>query len=383
LEAIEHYKAALSINPGHVDAIAALGRLRYAPPYTPLLDEAKRRAPVDVCEIIIAVRNPCNYRCFYCVGAGTNNEPVKRFNFAELERQYELVNRSLVITSLECGGGEPTVHPEFPKLLNLSARYGVVSFPTNNSQDPRRWLPRSLESRLEIRGALHPEGDPKLDRYLDYANFLIDAGCGFSCVFIAHPTRIAQVPQYSEMFRKRSIRFFAIPFIGTYEGKPYPYSYTEYEKEVLEQYSGTANVSHMMIRINSHVNRIRNFRGIPCLAGHRLLYFREDGRMQRCPYDGRPLKEPLAEAMPCRVKSCGCGMYLEKLNFTQTADMHNYFAQRAGLELIDLGWRTGAAADLGYEDLGAALAAEYMSVYDALMAAYGKDEFPEQVNSGQ
>jgi hypothetical protein len=221
--ATNHYKAALTIDPSHAESIAGLGRLRFIPPRQPLLDEVKRRTPpVDVCEVVIAVRNPCNYRCFYCVGAGSNNEPVKRFDFAEIEKQYGLIQSKLIVTSLECGGGEPTVHPQFPELLKLCAHYGIVSFPTNNSQNPERWLPTALGRRIEIRGALHPEGEQNLEKYVHYARYLIDAGCDFRCVFIAHPAQMEQVPVYGEMFGNQGIPFLALPFIGTFNSQPYP-----------------------------------------------------------------------------------------------------------------------------------------------------------------
>ncbi len=81
--------------------------------------------------------------------------------------------------------------------------------------------------------------------------------------------------------------------------------------------------------------------------------------------------------MPCEVKSCGCGLFLEDLNFSQTPDFYNFFAERAGLDTLPLGWKEAFARSLGYEDAETGLATEYIAMYDALMAAYGKDEFIE------
>ena len=201
--AILHYADALRIDPAHVGSIAGLGRLRFVAPKQPLLDELKRRAPVDVCEVIIAVRNPCNYRCSYCVAAGNNAEPVKRFNLGKIEQQYKLIQNKMIVTSFDCGGGEPTIHPEFGELLRLCAQHGAVSFPTNNSQNPERWFPKDLGRSLLIRGALHPEGEEKLPQYLQYAQFIIDAGCDFHCVFVAHPTRMQQIRSLRRHFFRK------------------------------------------------------------------------------------------------------------------------------------------------------------------------------------
>ena len=375
-----YYEAALRIDPSHVGAIAGLGRLRFVRPEQPLLDELKGRAPTDVCEVIIAVRNPCNYRCSYCVAAGNNAEPVKRFNFAAIDNKFSLIKSKMIVTSLECGGGEPTVHPEFADLLRLCAQYGVVSFPTNNSQNPRRWFPNGLGGRIEIRAALHPEGEEDLTRFLQYARHLIEDGCDFRCVFVAHPTRLVKIKFYIDRFAAEEVPFLAIPFIGRYNGQSYPYSYTEEQQKLLE-YVKPGLVQKMRpdhaIKIGSHVNRVRNFRGIPCLAGYRHIYISEDGRMQRCLYDQRAIEGLLSAATPCEVKSCGCGLFLENLNFSQTPDFFDFFAEKAGFDALSLDWKEAAARRLGYQDAETGLAAEYMAMYDALMAAYGKDEFIE------
>jgi hypothetical protein len=364
--AIERYRAALLIDPSHVESIVGLGRLRFVPPKQPLLEEMKCRAPPgDYCGVVIAIRNPCNYRCFYCVGAGMNNVPVKLLNFDKIKRHYDSIECVDIGTAFECGGGEPTVHPQFSELLRFCTQYGEVEFPTNNSQNPRRWLPRDVASRLEIRAALHPEGEEKLLRYLDYAKFLLDVGCRFRCDFIAHPTRLHQVEHYANVFEKSGVPFVVIPFIGTYEGNSYPHAFTEDEKLIMMPYAPRNSTWGTYVRISSAVNRIRNFRGISCLSGYRSVYIDQESRMHRCLYDPHPIEARLKRATTCNVKHCGCGVPLENLSFDQTG----FWPKLADLDPF--------ARRLGYEDAEAGVAAEYVEMYDALMTAYGKEEFPE------
>ena len=189
-----------------------------------------------------------------------------------------------------------------------------------------------------------------------------------------------QIEIYTDTFANNRVPFVALPFIGTFNSQPYPYSYTEKELQLL-QYSNTRAVRKMIpdhiIKSNAHVNRIRNFRGIPCLAGFRYFYIRQDGRMQRCPYDWQTLDAPLSAAAPCKVKSCGCGLVLDNLNFSQTPDFYNLFAEKAGLHAVPVDWKEAVARSLRYEDAQTGLVAEYTAMYDALMFACGKDEFPE------
>lgn len=372
--AVAHYKAALRTDPSHLGARMGLGKLQFVEPDQPLRNEMRRRSSPDVCDVYIAVRNPCNYRCFYCVAAGHNAEPTQRFNLSAIERVYQLIPNKLVVTAFECGGGEPTVHPEFPDLLELCAKYGAVSFPTNNSQDPARWLPKGAAERLDIRAALHPEAESRLEKFLEYAATLVEAGATFRCQFIAHPTRLERLDHYRRLFQARGILFHPIPFIGTYNGKQYPHAYAKEEQDLIGRCLQRPSIG---LKISPHVHRIRNFRGIPCIAGKNLIYVRQDGTMQRCLYDDAIIDAPLAQAKPCSVANCGCGLFLERLNFTQTAHYHNVFAGLAKLDPFDLDWEEEAARDFGYEDAATGLASEYVAMYDALMAAFGKDEFPE------
>ncbi len=372
--ALTHYRDALRKDPSHLGARMGLGKLQFVEPEQPLRNEMRRRSSPDVCDVYIAIRNPCNYRCFYCVAAGHNAEPAQRFNLSAIERVYRRIPNKLVVTAFECGGGEPTVHPEFPDLIELCAKYGAVSFPTNNSQDPARWLPEGVAERLDIRAALHPEGESRLEKFLEYAARLVEAGCAFRCQFIAHPTRLERLDHYRRLFQPRGILFQPIPFIGVYCAKQYPHAYTREEQDVIGRCLQRPSVG---LKINPHVHRIRNFRGIPCIAGKNLIYVRQDGTMQRCLYDSSVIETPLAQAEPCSVANCGCGLFLERLNFTQTAHYHNVFAGLAKLDPFDLDWEEEAAREFGYEDAATGLASEYVAMYDALMAAFGKDEFPE------
>jgi organic radical activating enzyme len=377
--AVRHYRAAVRLDPGNTEAVAGLGRLRFVEPPQPFNDELRRRAPVDVCQVVVEIRNPCNYRCFYCVATGKNNQPVQHFDLPAVERAYSQIDAEVIFTSYDCGGGEPTVHPQFPGLLRICAARGAVDFPTNNSQNPERWLPRDVAGRMLIRATLHPEAEPDIDRYLRHARYLIDAGCDFQSLYIAHPTRIAKMAQYAERFAEYGVPFTPISFMGWYEGRSYPHSYTEEEKHLVGLAEDDRFWAH---KIEPHVTRIRNFRGIPCIAGYRSIYVLPDGRIRRCVYDGRSLPAPLQQPEPCGVNHCGCGLFLDKLNTIQTLGSRNFWGQKVGLPWIATEWMDAAANSIGHPGASEALAAEGVAMYDALMAAYGKDEFPEPVGKG-
>jgi len=373
--AIAAHKQALASDPSHVHAIAALGRLRFVPPAQPFLDELRRHFTARICEVMLEIRNPCNYRCFYCVAKGHNNEPVQDLEIDKIEQIYKGIHADLIVTQLECGGGEPTVHPQFPDLIRLASKYGAVSFPSNNSQNPERWLPKETAKRILVRSALHPESESeeRLERYLRYARFLMDAGCSFTATFISHPTRIAKIPEYRKRFSEFGISLVPVPFIGEYEGRSYPHAHTQEERQLLGLQDDN---TPWLRRIQPHANRIRNFRGIPCLAGAQSLYITGKGDLRRCTYDLRKLDRPLEKAQPCGVKSCGCGLLLDQLNTLSTPDVHNYWGSFVGLKPVRFNAQESARSR-GYASYDDAMTVEQIRMYDALMAAYGKDEYPE------
>jgi organic radical activating enzyme len=372
-EALGHLESALQLDPSHTNARAELGRLRFVSPWQPLLDEIKQRNPVDVCEVVVEVRNACNYRCFYCVSVN-NERAVQRFDLPAVEHAVQTITAEVVVTSFDCGGGEPTVHPQFPELLRLCATRGPVSFPTNNSQNPERWLPKDVARRIYVRAALHPESEDHLDKYVRNARYLIEAGCDFSGLFVSHPTRMSKIPYYRQYFADMGVPFTPVSFIGEFEGRHYPHAYSDEEKEMLGLNAEDRSWFH---RIEPHTTRIRNFRGIPCLAGFRTLFITPTGAIRRCHYDKKKLQVPLTKPEPCRVKNCGCGLLLEKLNSVQSVEFHNSWGPKAGVPIHDVTWMSSRAKELGYAGVQEGLATEHMLMYDALMHAYGKDEFPE------
>jgi len=368
---IRSLKRELRADPSNAGARAKLGALQYASPQTPVTDQIRAQVPVRVAEVIIEVRNPCNYRCSYCVAAGMNNEPVKYFDLPALEKSIRLIKSKLIVFSLECCGGEPTVHPQFPELVRLLASFGPVSFPSNNSQNPQRWLPHEYAKRLAIRSAIHPEAEAKFERYVANARYLNGAGCKFDALFVAHPDRIAKIQFYRERLKAEGITFTPVSFIGEHNGKRYPNAYTKEEREQIGLEEESRYWYH---RLEPHATRIRNFRGIPCLAGHKNMFLGRDGSVMRCIYDRRKLDGPLAKPEPCSVKSCGCGLMLERLNSTETLDFYNSWAGFADLPLASL---PDSLRALTWDGVNDGLFVEGVAIYDELMRAYAKDEISE------
>ena len=262
------------------------------------------------------------------------------------------------------------MHPQFKELLELCSYYGVVSIPTNNSQDPSRWLPKHA-NRLLFRSTVHPEAEEKIDQYIAHARQIIDAGALFVAQYVVHPERAHRIAQLRELFAKHDIRFQPVAFNGEYDGKRYPHAHSEEEMEMLGLTSGSRSWYHI---VEPHTTRVRNFRGIPCIAGHQSLYITRGGELRRCLYDPKTIEAPQVQPEPCGVNFCGCGLYLKELNSKDVGNAHEFWRHFSAPNTTRLNFAACAPG----ENWNEAVAREQMAMYDALIAAYGKDEFPER-----
>ena len=269
------------------------------------------------------MRGPCNYSCFYCV-AGNVSEKVSLHSLRKLREIYESLG-SFTVTSLECGGSEPTIHPQIRDILEICVGYGMVSVPINNSIPPEKWIPKTHPERVHVRAALHPQGERKLDLFLERLLRTRDTGATVRVVFVAHPERLGKIEEYRNYFANRQVAVEVAPFQGECRGKKYPDSYTQEERSVM--HIDVAGWYHRLLPDMV----VRDFSGIPCLAGFRSLYIGPDDRIRRCLYDPVILQSHYDRPMPCNVKYCGCGLLLKELN-TLDNSFWSYWHNLAGMK---------------------------------------------------
>jgi hypothetical protein len=180
----------------------------------------------------------------------------------------------------------------------------------------------------------------------------------------------AAIPRYRALFAEHKIPFTPIPYIGEYEGRSYPHAHSDADRALIGLEDGNRHWTH---QVQPTTNRIRNFRGIPCVAGWRSLYIAKEGTLRRCLYDGRPLHQRATQSEPCRVKQCGCGLLLDKLNMVEDVEFYNTWAGMLGKEPLPTDWLPEAARGQGHESVQDALSVEHAAMYEALMDAYGKN----------
>jgi len=305
-------------------------------------------------EVTIALRCPCNYTCYYCVAAN-KKDPLVLHSLDRIKEIYEKIG-SFTLTTLECGAGEPIIHPQIKDILEICTESGPVTIPTNNSLSPKRWLPGNHPERLLVRTALHPQAEKRLDRFLERLLYLKDIVADLTVIYVVHPGRFDKIEEYKELFSKHKITLDLTAYNGKYQDKRYPESYTPEERKIL----GLSESSYWYHRLVPEMT-CRNFSGIPCLAGYRTMYIAPGTDFQRCLYDDAKIKGPFDKALPCRVKECGCGLFLEELN-TYQIEFWNNLRKISGVETLPQG------PDRTNEELYREKKAKYLE----LMERYGK-----------
>ena len=83
--------------------------------------------------IDISITNMCNKNCHYCYR--NSSKTVKHMDLFDYEQILKQAS-SLKVLQVALGGGEPTLHPHFQKILKItSEKYGMVSTYTSNGDN--------------------------------------------------------------------------------------------------------------------------------------------------------------------------------------------------------------------------------------------------------
>jgi MoaA/NifB/PqqE/SkfB family radical SAM enzyme len=122
----------------------------------------------------------CNFRCNYCnpslhlgkVARGIRpGFPTDQEILSFLDN-LENIHLKKFDKKLHCNlsGGEPTLHPLFPTILERLMKYGIVSITTNCSRDVSWWKKLPILP-YEVQISLHPEFT-KIDKVNEVVKFL-------------------------------------------------------------------------------------------------------------------------------------------------------------------------------------------------------------------
>lgn len=258
----------------------------------------------------------CNYRCPYCWWHNKWDSLKPRNYYPGTKKLVEVWKRIYNLygsVQIDLVGGEPLSYPDIFGFLAQILQYHSVRITTNLSQDiePIAAIPASLLSNLTIQPSFHPifadlrsfkEKIRKLNEY----HIPIP-----SLNYLAYPPQMPEIPHLREEFGKENIYVAVLRFLGNYNSKQYPESYTEQELSLI----GWEDPE--MKKNNLTINQMHIFKDKLCNAGHTYGVIHPDGRVQRCGGSGQSKDivvgnifdddfVMLSGPQPCRSEMCPC-----------------------------------------------------------------------------
>lgn len=210
-------------------------------------------------------------------------------------------------------GGETFLYPRFVELAEALTRNHFISINTNLSTpnvfefadkiDPERVL--TLNAGLHILERVKRKGG--VEKYIEAFHYFQQRGFNIRLEYVTYPPLLARLEKDMDYYKSRGIETFNIKiFRGTYEGKPYPASFTEEEQALINEYLADTREWEIMKSDN-------NFFGLPCASGQRSFAMDPSGTLRRCItlrkeygnlFTGRYYMDDTPK--PCPARRCAC-----------------------------------------------------------------------------
>ena len=264
----------------------------------------------------------CNYRCYYCFFSEHWDYVEKKnieIDYSKWVDAYKRIHNKYGDLKVIITGGEPTAFPDFNKLIIELTGFAQVAFDTNLSCSKEKLeslISNVDSSKLFIGTSFHPQF-AKIDEFFEKVMMLKKYNIDSRVHFVTHPNQINLLPKVKDLFVSKGVRFVPIPFRGTFNGKPYPASFTEEEKNIIYGVNETLiekdkNWSNVQVEQTDSKNKL-------CRAGQMYARVDCDGTVYPCANDfketggkiiiGNILNEDFEmrkEPMICSHDKCPC-----------------------------------------------------------------------------
>jgi aryl-alcohol dehydrogenase-like predicted oxidoreductase/MoaA/NifB/PqqE/SkfB family radical SAM enzyme len=255
----------------------------------------------------------CNFRCPYCwfyegwPQAGRRNiylapdEWMVHWN--DIYNKYGSIR-------IEITGGEPFLYPNFIQIVKKLSSIHTVKVTTNMSGDIEAFVREISPEIVNLDLNFHPLF-ADIETFLRKTLLLKSAGFKIGVCYLAYPPQMKQMNRFRRRFEEAGINFALAAFWGEYQGKRYPDSYTEEEREVIRPFLGDID------RIIYHLKG-KSPKGKLCNAGHTYAVVQADGNVVRCgqiadKFIGNIMNKDFhlfEKPVPCEAETCPCNEYI-------------------------------------------------------------------------
>jgi MoaA/NifB/PqqE/SkfB family radical SAM enzyme len=255
----------------------------------------------------------CNFRCPYCwfykgwVDGGKRNILLSA---EEWLKHWKRIYRKYGKARIAITGGEPFLYPDFIKLVKLLSLVHSVKITTNMSGDIETFVKEIDPQKVILDLNFHPLFSD-IDTFIKKVLLLKKADFKAGVCYLAYPPQMKQMEKFKKRFEENGINFALAAFWGEYEGKRYPESYSEEEKEFIRPFLGDID------RVVYHLKG-ESPKGKLCNAGYKYAVVQADGNVVRCgqiaeKYIGNIMQEDFClfdQPLPCEAEVCPCNEYV-------------------------------------------------------------------------
>lgn len=153
-------------------------------------------------------------------------------NIPALIRTLNHANKTFLISF--SGGGEPFLVHNIVEACTKITRRHYIGINTNLTSKKFEEFCEKIEPErvMYIRASLHFKELERLnllDRFINNFRLCKEKGFNIAATEVAYPSLLGEVESYKRFFKERGIELRFMFFLGEYNGKRYPNSYTEKE----------------------------------------------------------------------------------------------------------------------------------------------------------
>lgn len=184
------------------------------------------------------IHGVCNLRCPYCFFDRMWPEihedgQYRNFPVSVWEKFWDRMHARHGSFQINITGGEPFMYKDMREIIALLSPRHTVDFCTNLTWNVRDWAPRMDPAKVGIHASFHPYFHA-LDGFVEKLLFVRDRGFPTLASILAYPTLLAELEGWAARFEREGLDWLVRPYIGEYEGRRYPASYTDDEARLIK-----------------------------------------------------------------------------------------------------------------------------------------------------
>ena len=179
----------------------------------------------------------CNYKCVYCsvrLFEHVRENIADNKSIDEIADSWKKIYDKYGASRIRLTGGEPSIYPNFFEIVKELSKYHRLQLGTNLSFDVNKFCDFSNSEMIRVDASLHSEY-VDLEDFIKKIEVLKKNKYKVSVSYVAYPDFIKNIANVKKIIENMNIPFLVHPFSGIYNGKVYPLSYTEEERQQISK----------------------------------------------------------------------------------------------------------------------------------------------------